>query len=252
VLAEIRKRLDTRPDHVTISGSGEPTLYSRLEELIKGIRAMTRIPVAVLTNGALLWMPEIRTALAKAHIVMPSLDAGDEKTYRLVNRPCPGISFESFLRGLHDFKRDYRGAFWLEIFLIKDVNDSESEVRAIARIADSLDPDRLLINTVKRPPAHPGQARAVSRERLETLAVLFRTKAEIIADPPKRPAESLSQGNLEELLALVKRRPCTEGEIASGLAIPKKRARELLGEALHSGFITREHRGSELYFKFTG
>lgn len=84
---ELQDRLATRTDYITLSGSGSPTLYSRLDELIAAIRAMTAIPVAVLTNGSLLWQEDVRRQLLEAHLVIPSLDAG-----------CQGLVDEAFYR----------------------------------------------------------------------------------------------------------------------------------------------------------
>ncbi len=116
VLAELRGKLASQPDYITLSGSGEPTLYSRLDELIDGIRAMTEVPIAVLTNGSLLWQPEVRSKLLRAHLVIPSLDAGDERTFQAIDRPHGTISFKRMLWGLIDFRREYQGQYWLEVF----------------------------------------------------------------------------------------------------------------------------------------
>ncbi|NQT19895.1 MAG: radical SAM protein, partial [Planctomycetes bacterium] len=100
VVLELKDRLSSRPDYITLSGSGEPTLYSRVAELIDRIKVMTDVPVAVLTNGSLLWQEEVRRQLMKADLVIPSLDAGDEVMFRLVNRPHEDVSFERMLAGL--------------------------------------------------------------------------------------------------------------------------------------------------------
>ncbi len=114
VLEDLRQKLSTRPDYITLSGSGEPTLYSRLDELIDRIKTMTDVPVAVLTNGALFADKELRRQLMEADLVVPSLDAGDEAMFQMVNRPHQDISFEHMLQGLIDFRREYQGKYWLE------------------------------------------------------------------------------------------------------------------------------------------
>ena len=118
VLEQLKAKLSTAPDYITLSGSGEPTLYSRAEELIDRIKAMTDVPVAVLTNGSLLWQEEVRRQFMKADLVIPSLDAGDEGMFRLVNRPHEDVTFERMLAGLVDFRREFRGAYWLEVFVL--------------------------------------------------------------------------------------------------------------------------------------
>ena len=100
VIEQVKEKLSAKPDYITLSGSGEPTLYSRLDEAIDRIKRLTDTPVAVLTNGSLLWMDEVQRQLAAADLVMPSLDAGDETTFQLVNRPHESLHFEQVLSGL--------------------------------------------------------------------------------------------------------------------------------------------------------
>jgi wyosine [tRNA(Phe)-imidazoG37] synthetase (radical SAM superfamily) len=76
-----------RPEFIGLAGSGEPTLHARMGDIVAGIKALTNIPVAVLTNGSLLWKPEVRAGLADADLVMLSLDAGAQPTFERLNRP---------------------------------------------------------------------------------------------------------------------------------------------------------------------
>ena len=102
LVEEIRQALvqGPLPDVITLAGSGEPTLYEPLGELIRALKTLTGIPVALLTNGALFWKPEVRRDAALADLVLPSLDAGDEATFQAVNRPHPGLTLEETLQGL--------------------------------------------------------------------------------------------------------------------------------------------------------
>ncbi|HZE20595.1 MAG TPA: radical SAM protein, partial [Desulfobaccales bacterium] len=112
-LAEHLKGPGAAPDVITLAGSGEPTLNLGLGRIIQAIKEMTRIPVAVLTNGALLYLPEVRRELAPADIILPSLDAAREKTYHAINRPLPELTLESLLEGLAALHREFRGQVWL-------------------------------------------------------------------------------------------------------------------------------------------
>jgi len=156
VLETLKKRLSSEPDYITLSGSGEPTLFSRLAELIDRIKAMTRVPVAVLTNGSLLWQEDVRRQLMNADLVIPSLDAGDEVMFRLVNRPHEEISFEQMLNGLVDFRREFRGEYWLEVFVIGAYTAIPVELAKVAKCVDRIGPDRVQLN--RHPPAG-GEAR---------------------------------------------------------------------------------------------
>jgi len=138
VLAELKEKLATRPDYITLSGSGEPTLYSRLDELIAGIRSMTDVPVAVLTNGSLLWQEDVRRQLMDAHLVIPSLDAGQGAMFQAVNRPHESISFEQMLEGLIAFREEYYGEYWLEVFLLAVTQPSKAKpARSLTVLAGS-------------------------------------------------------------------------------------------------------------------
>ena len=106
VCASLRDTLDTKPDFITLSGSGEPTLFSRPGELIRSIKDLTDVPVAVLTNGSLLSVPEVRAGLLEADLVVPSLDAGNERLFRIVNRPHEDIAFDRMVEGLIAFRQE--------------------------------------------------------------------------------------------------------------------------------------------------
>ncbi len=140
ILNELKRKLATgeRPDYISIAGSGEPTLHSYIGELIGMIKNMTNIPVAVLTNGSLLYLPEVRAALMQADLVIPSLDAGDEKMFQYVNRPHPDISFDNMVNGLIAFTRDFPGQVWLEVLLISGVTSMAADVKKIATLAKKI------------------------------------------------------------------------------------------------------------------
>jgi wyosine [tRNA(Phe)-imidazoG37] synthetase (radical SAM superfamily) len=153
IIGELKIKLATgeHPHYITIAGSGEPTLHSEIGELIVRIKAMTKIPVTVLTNGSLLFMPEVRAALMQADLVIPSLDAGDETMFRYVNRPHPEISFDRMVNGLIDFTRDFPGDVWLEVLLLFGITGMADETRKIAAYAERIGPQRVQLNTVCRP-----------------------------------------------------------------------------------------------------
>ncbi|NMC21094.1 MAG: radical SAM protein, partial [Thermogutta sp.] len=114
VLEELEEKLHTRPDYITLSGSGEPTLFSPLDKLIEGIRALTDIPIVALTNGSLLSDSDVQAALLPADLVIPSLDAGNEAAFQLVNRPHEDLAFDRMLEGLVAFRRRFPKEYWLE------------------------------------------------------------------------------------------------------------------------------------------
>lgn len=157
ILAEVRQALASHApgeiDWVTFVGSGEPTLHSGIGWLIRQVQALTDLPVAVITNGALLYLPEVREALLPAAAVMPTLDAGTAELYRRINRPHPEVTFARLVSGLEAFRGAYNGRFWPEVMLVGGLNDTEEALRAIAAILRRLNPDEIHISLPDRPPA---------------------------------------------------------------------------------------------------
>ena len=248
VLAELKGKLVSRPDYVTLSGSGEPTLFSRVGELIQGIKAMTDVPVAVLTNGSLLWREDVRAQLTDADLVAPSLDAGDETTFRAVNRPHEAISFEQMLGGLVDFRAQFRGDYWLEVLILRGYTDTEE---ALARMADCvglIKPDRVQLNTVTRPPAE-GFAVGVSASRMAECAAAFNPPAEVIADfrHVHDQAEFAASGG--EVLDMLRRRPCSIADIADGLGLHQNEVVKYVEELSAKNLLAQSVVRGKLYYK---
>jgi len=157
ILAEVKQALAAHKpgeiDWVTYVGSGEPTLHVGLGWLIREVKALTDLPVAVITNGALLYLPEVRQELSAADAVLPTLDAGNPRLYRKINRPYPEITFERLVEGLIAFRREYQGQLWVEVMLVRGLNDTEEALREIAATLQTIHPDQVHINLPTRPPA---------------------------------------------------------------------------------------------------
>lgn len=248
VLDELKLKLASRPDYITLSGSGEPTLYSRLGELIEHIQAMTDVPVAALTNGSLLWQKPVRDELALADLVMPSLDAPDRDRFEFINRPHPDITFERLLEGLEALRREFSGKYWLEIMLLAGYTALPESVRELAKLVRRIQPDKVQLNTAVRPPAEH-YAMAVTPERLDEFARLFDPTAEVIAEfrGRRRPAEP--QASAQAVLALLQRRPCTLLEVAQGLSLKPNEAVKLLEELEAEGQVCGHRHGESCFYQ---
>ena len=185
VLKELEARLPSEPDWITIAGSGEPTLHSGIGSLIKAVKALTDTRVAVLTNGSLLWLPEVRDALCGADLVIPPLDAGEESLFRHVNRPHRDITLHSMIDGLCEFRKSFAGQYWLEVFLLGGITGLPIQVREIAKIAGRIGPQRVHLNNVVRLPTE-SFAVPVPRELMEQFAGAFGDNAEVILSSQNR------------------------------------------------------------------
>lgn len=241
VVEELLGILATNPDYITLSGSGEPTLYSRIDELIDRIRSLTTIPVAVLTNGSLLWREDVRRQLLDAHLVIPSLDAGDDLMFQAVNRPHSGISFDLMLEGLITFKEVCRGAYWLEVFLLASHTAIRAEVEKIRKCIDRIKPDAVQLNTAVRPTTEE-YAVGVRPQRMEELANMFQPRAEVIADYRGVHDSPEFFGGRDQVLDLLRRRPCTADDIAGGLGMHQNEVLKYLEELIRQGQVTPQFR----------
>jgi len=236
VVAQLQERLPSKPDYITLSGSGEPTLNSQVGEMIARIKTLTDIPVAVLTNGSLMWLQEVRRQLLGADLVIPSLDAGEEAVFQTVNRPHERIAFGKMLDGLVAFRQEFRGAYWLEVMVVGGYTATAAQIEKLAACVDRIQPDRVQLNTVTRPPAEKAAA-AVSRERLDHFCSLFRPRAEVIADFRGVHQEAEFVASRNEVLDMLQRRPCSVADIASGLGMHENEVIKHLEELRVAGAV---------------
>jgi wyosine [tRNA(Phe)-imidazoG37] synthetase (radical SAM superfamily) len=216
VLAEFQSWLNRgeAADWLTLAGSGEPTLHSGFGDLIDALHGLCKIPVALLSNGSLFHLPDVRRAAGRADLVKVSLSAWDDASFRRVNRAPPRLRFNEVVEGLQQFGCDFRGELWLEVFLMAGINDDEEAVRKIAALADGMGPRHIHLNTVARPPADEG-ARPVPRVVLDHLAGLFHPRAEVIASPVMTDEPAVG-GDWDDahLLAMLARHACTSEDLS--------------------------------------
>ena len=205
-------------DFITLSGSGEPTLNSKIGQIIAEIKKMTSIPIAVLTNGSLLYRKEVRDSLKKADLVIPSLDAASAKVFKKINRSDKALKIEKIIQGLVDFKKEYRGEIWLEIMLVKGVNDKKEEIKNLKKVIAKINPNRVQLNTVARPPAEKF-VYALNDRKLERIKELLGPPGEIIVDFDRRALPKKMRDLEQKLITMLKRRPATVKDLADGLGI---------------------------------
>ena len=199
------------PDYITFSGSGEPTLNSRIGDVLRFIkRIRPHIPVAVLTNGTLLHDPGVRRELLAADVVLPSLDGATEPAFRRINRPAKALDVESYIQGLVDFRKEFSGKIWLEGFILPGFNDGKEDLDALKSAFEMIRPDSIQVNTLDRPGTIPG-LRAATTEELERIVTGWDLDhVEIIAAAPERKkVQSYREDAETAILETIARRPCT-------------------------------------------
>jgi len=176
-----------KPDYITFSGSGEPTLNSRIGDVLRFIENQSPdISVALLTNGTLFSEKQVREDVKDASVVIPSLDAATEKIFKKINRPSPHLQVDTIIDGLVRFRKEYSGQIWLEIFIVSGMNDTEHELTALKQAIEKIEPDQVQLNTLDRP-GPVSTLRAATRQELERVLDFWQLEnVSIIADVSER------------------------------------------------------------------
>ena len=239
---------DGEADYLTLSGSGEPTLHSEFGRVLAHLQDKP-IPSVLLTNGSLLHEPAVREAAALADVVKISLSAWDQKSFEWVNRPHPGIDFDTMLTGMEAFRKMFKGELWLEVFLLSGINDDARDVGRIATLAKRLAPSRIHLNTIARPPAETF-AVAVPPAKLAALADLFDPPAVIAASSQIVPTRRTMAGTAD-ILAMLKRRPCTTDQIKAAFGMHINEISKILSMLINEKRILADLKGEDVYYTLT-
>jgi wyosine [tRNA(Phe)-imidazoG37] synthetase (radical SAM superfamily) len=222
-------------DWVTFVGSGEPTLHSGLGWLIERVKEITDLPVAVITNGSLLYLPEVRRGLLPADAVLPSLDAGTADLYRQINRPHPETTFERLVDGLAAFSREYDGRLWVEVMLVRGLNDGEEALKQIADVLRRIGPDEVHINLPTRPPAE-SWVQPPDEDGLMRATAILGDMARVV-----HPVEGTfdlggCESVLEAVMAIITRHPMDQETLERAVALwTPEQVRQVLADLEASG-----------------
>ena len=250
VVEEVRQRLaeGVPLDYITLAGSGAPTLNSSFGIIAQRIKRFAQVPLALLTNGVLFYLPEVRASCASIDVVIPNLDAGDEATFQRINRPHPGLTLEKHVQGLAALRDEFPGEIWLEVFLLAGINSADSDVQKLKEQIERIRPDRIQLNTAVRPPAEEF-ARPVPEARLEQIREMLGPAAEVIADIEALRKAPEMKATTQDVLELLRRRPCTLDDIASGLCVHLDEAVEYVRQLLKEGKLVEVREGTRTFFR---
>jgi len=249
ILAQIQKKIDSgeKIDFITFSGSGEPTLNLALGKIIKEIKKMTRIPVAVLTNSTLLTRKSVRKALLASDLVIPSLDAASQDIFLKVNRPHHSLKIKEITESIAEFKKDFKGEIWVEIMLVRGVNDSPSHLKKLKELIKKIDPHKTQLNTVIRPPCEK-YAFPLTLKEMEEVRNILGQSCEIIGTfriGEQKPSFKDLEG---EIITMLKRRPMTLEDISISLGWERDKVLKSLLQLIRKGEIRKViHKNTSYY-----
>ena len=234
-------------DHLSLGGSGEPTLHSKIRSIIEGIQTISVLPVAVITNGSLLYELEVREDLLRADVVLPSLDAVSPEVFEKINRPGPGFSIERVVEGLIQFRKIYHGQIWLEILFCRGVNDTESELLRMKEAIKQIRPDQIHLNTVVRPPSEKWVASLTPGE-MEKIRAFFGERASIISEFDRHILPPPETEVTERILNILRRRPLSLSDLSQHMGLSLNELESYLKPLVEEGKVRiRSHQDSVYY-----
>ncbi len=209
------------PDYITFSGSGEPTLNLFIGEVLQFIKQnKPNIPVAVLTNGTLFYDKNVRKAILNADVVLPSLDAATEGVFKKINRPAKDLSIDKYIKGLIDFRKEFKGRIWLEIFILPGYNDTENELAELKKIILKIKPDSIQLNTLDRP-GTISNLRGATKQELQRVSEYWQlNNIQIISSSQERRNIQSFRSDIETaIIETIARRPCTLDDLTKILGL---------------------------------
>lgn len=255
ILSELDDYLGNHPhlDFITFSGAGEPTLFSRLGELIKYIHEKyPQYKICLITNSTMFTNPQVISEVLLADVILPSLDAVSEDIFHQINRPCPGITSSSIIAGLIKLRASFSNQIWLEIFIVPGVNDTTEEISLFKEAILRIQPDQVQLNSLDRPGTEDW-VQPESRTLLDDIAVKlqptplelekmkYKTAVNIIAKSKENHQQELHTGDIrEQILNLLTRRPSTIDDIVGLLSTDIQQINLVLNELSEKALIESE------------
>ncbi|MDD3912530.1 MAG: radical SAM protein, partial [Methanocorpusculum sp.] len=244
---EVISQLDTvlreRPtlDYITFAGSGEPTLSLSIGRIIRHLKtAYPEYKVAVLTNGSLLGNKEVAADLSQADLVIPTLTSTSQETFEKIHRPDTCLLIKTIISDILEFRKEFHGEIWLEIFLIPDLNTSLEELTSLRDVIDKIQPARIQLNTLDRPAAEDWVT-APDPDELENIRKYFAELkipvdvAGVCCEQPDvcRAGESTH----EQILKTLRIRPSTVEDLASMTGLHHHEVAKYLSGLLEEGTV---------------
>jgi wyosine [tRNA(Phe)-imidazoG37] synthetase (radical SAM superfamily) len=246
VLEEFNKiypALKNNIDVITLTGAGEPTLNSDLVTIISEIKKVADHPLALLTNSTLMMDSDVVEVLLMCDIVVPSLDAVTQDVFARVDKPASELKIDDIINAITDFSHKFSGKLYLELLLVKGVNDGIEDLRKFAEVAKKIRYTKVQLGTVFRPPAWEGTKRLTDDELYE--AYKFLAKEGLDVEPVKATERQNIRTDVpEQLLNMLRMRPVTMGDIISATGLSEDEVRSFLKAA---DTIERVHDG-EIYY----
>ncbi len=248
ILRQLEKRLaECSPDVITLAGSGEPTLHSEIHHIISGIRELTETRVVILTNGSLFWDEAIRERVLGADLIMPTLSSAVSSTFQTIHRPHADLTLDRVVDGLKQLRAEFDGLIYLEVILLAGMNDTEKEIKSLKPLIRQIQPEKIQLNTVVRPPADVC-AKALDSQRLEEIKLFLGEGAEIVVDIEAAQGAMARDTKGKGLLEMVRRRPLRPKDIANSMGLSIDEVESMVKGLLIKGYLRRQDHSGEIFY----
>jgi len=246
-LIEVLKEI-ARPDWITISGTGEPTLHSGLGFILAEIKKLNSAPSCVITNSSLMHIPEVRRDLLLADRLLPTVTSVNSATFKKIHRPTADLKLPEILDGLRIFSQEFTGAIEVEIFVCPGLNDTREEIEGLRSYLMTIEGlESVYLNSAVRAPLDveiqtADQLKLNNFRTLLNLSIPVTTAFEHNLLPPRasswsRPAVS------SDILKLLLRHPCSEEQLEKVLGSEPEKIYHMLDELVRQGKIRRAVNG---------
>jgi wyosine [tRNA(Phe)-imidazoG37] synthetase (radical SAM superfamily) len=256
VLEELDAVLSKHPklDYVTFSGSGEPTLNSRIGDVVRFVkRNYPEYPLCLLTNAMLFGDEQLLKDIAEVDLAVPSLDGSNAKEFEKINRPVPGFSFDRFVDDLVRFTQNTKSRVNLELFIVPGVNDGDASIARFVELIKRMRVDLVQLNTLDRPGVEKFVVPSTPENTHRFIAALapfvpveavgvFRYRAPV---PGKKFTATESQ---RRILELIRRRPATLPDLALALELPESITEKILDELFAAGKVGIERQARGVFY----
>lgn len=196
-------------DVISITGFGEPTLNLHLPDIAAQIKKHSNKPLVLLTNSLLLSDAQLRSELLDFSIICPSLDSALLDSFKRLDRPVSFIQPEVIIEGLKKLRQEFDGQINLEILFIKNINDSNQDIKALNKAIDKIKPNRVELSTLSRKPLtairekFPQPIEALSYDKLNQIAKKIKTEIPLlILKKPEDPDDLINVGSFYKKKAL--------------------------------------------------
>lgn len=253
IISEIDSYLSSSPilDFITFSGAGEPTLHSRIGDIIHHLKAnYSNYKIALLTNGSLFTDPKVRRDCLDVDLILPSLDAVSDEAFEKINRPHPDLNNQKIINGLIELRKEFNNKILMEVFIIPGINDNHNEISLLKQNLQKINPDEVQLNSLDRPGTEKWVTSLSKKEMQKIANQFYPLNTEIITKfKPREEIQSYKKQNEETIISTLERRPCTEIDLIELTGLKINELNKYLSSLLSKGKIEEEHSNRGLFFK---